>query len=228
MLQLTLTNPDTGKRTLVNIPDSFDYMILATVRAGTHWLASRLASHPELDNFGELGCREYPEWMGLRKDSGAMHGFVAHYIDCSTANHDEQFLQFNLRHLSHRPVIHLVRDPRACAESAAANVTVMDKMRENGVDPTEHYVSHFKGSEEVEEVQVDPELVSEEEKDVARYQAVFRDLLLKNNPRHIEVSYEDMKEDPEATDLRVLEFLGVEPMKLSSALRPTPRLVTLN
>jgi len=227
MLTLSLTS-FSGKKSCVSIPDSFDYMILATVRAGTHWLASRLASHPCLDNFGELGCYEYPEWMGLRKDSDGLHGFVAHYIDCSTANKDEKLLEFNLLHLSHKPVIHLVRDPKGCAKSGVANAAVMEKMLGDGIDPAEHYVSHFKGSEEVKEVEVDLESVSAEEKDVAKYQEMFRDLLLKNNLRHIEISYEDMKADPESTDLRVLEFLGVKPQKLTSALKPTRRLVTIN
>jgi len=227
MLQVGLTGLS-GKKMSITIPDSFDYMILATVRAGTHWLASRLSSHPDLDNFGELGCKNYPEWMGMRKDSGGLHGFIAHYKDCSTANEDEALLEFYMLHLGRRPVIHLVRDPESSARSIVANAVVMNGLKEQGIDPADDYVSHHKGDEEKESVEVDPKLVAMMEEKNRLHQEAFRDLLLKNNPQHIEVRYEDMKKDAESTDLRILEFLGVKPMKLTSALVPTRRLVTVS
>jgi LPS sulfotransferase NodH len=219
MLQLGLITRD-GEKVTITSPESFDYMLLGMLRSGTHWLASRLSSHPQVGNFGEMNCEKYPDWMGMREEAD-LYGYIAHYKDCGVSNPRKDFLDFHMTHLTHKPVIHLVRDPEACARSLEANYQVMERT------PTGDYISHSKGDEEEEHVEVSAEVVAELAEYIRTLQTAFRVKLFECNRHYIEVSYEDMKADPESTDQRVLEFLGAKPWKLTSALVPTRRKVSV-
>lgn len=209
----------------VQFPDHFDYVILGARRSGTHWLASRLCSHPEVGNFGELAKTQYSDWMGLRQRRVGPFGYILHYRDLEARRpEDEELIAYHRDRLSDSAVIHLLRDPESCAMSWAANEASIERA---SFDGGYKHQPHFRGHEAVESWVVSRDVVRVEAERVCAGQRSAREYLEEEDSRCLELCYEGLRDDTGGWDRKMLEFLGVEPVKLTSSLVQTRREVTV-
>jgi hypothetical protein len=204
------------------------FVILSQQRSGTHFLLSLLGSHPRVKGFGELleprsSVGFYPyrnaraeqdaSLLGPDKAFAVWRDYLAqltaglHASTCPVA-----IVMYNqlgtlprplAEHVFRFPVVHLIRR------------NLLRTHLSDHINRTTDKPPHTRKESPLSRVSLPVDGLVDELRNRAAVIETHRRLL--RDKRHIEVSYEALCADPETR--RITDFLGIEPLPLSTTLR---------
>ncbi len=176
------------------------FVILAHHRSGTHLLATKLASHPDISCSGEPSY-DYTGYLDeLMAPEALLHGHIRMY-----KHPDVETI------LGGHRILHLVRDPRQTALSVL--VTKGIEAYSGG-----GYAPHYTKDYELVRFPVPSGAVESRMKQVQAQQVMWRQRL--KGFGHLEVSYDEIVSGERDDEL--LRYLGVDPRPLQSPLVRCP------